>query len=61
MWRRFELAFELREWPARQIDQHLRLGLVHRQSEAEAADATPLAQRLATERVPKAIAQSSTL
>src|SRR5206468_12710864 len=43
---RFELAFELREGPARQIDEHLRFGLVHRQREAEAPDPASLTERL---------------
>ena len=58
---RLERALEPAEGPAGQVDQHLRLGLVHRQREAEAADAAPVAERLATSAVPKAIAQSSRL
>ncbi len=44
---RVEAAVELGEGATRQVDQHLRFGLVHRQREAEAADAALVAERLA--------------
>ena len=61
MWLAANVAFETAERAARQVDQHLRLGFVHRQREAEAADAALVAERLRQSAVPSAIAQSSML